>query len=110
MKKKLSIIMPSIIIFVITLWGRGDKNIIVGIYLLYPIIFIVQGYMYSYLIKQLLIGLVLSSIAFIVPINLWFNMGSCIDLLIIYNILAIVSFLIKNKTSILRKNTNIQNK
>ena len=110
MKKMLSIIMPSIIILAITLWGRGDKNIIVGIYLLYPIVFIVQGYMYSYLIKQLLVALILSSIAFIVPINVWFSMGSCIDLLIIYNILAIVSFLIKNKTSILRKNTNIQNK
>ena len=108
MKKVLSIILPSIIILVITLWGRVDKNILVGIYLLYPIIFIVQGYMYSDFIKQLLIGLVLSSIAFIVPINLWFNMGSCIDLLIIYNILAIVSFLIKNKISILFKNTNIQ--
>ena len=110
MKKVLSIILPSIIILAITLWGRVDKNILVGIYLLYPIVFIVQGYMYSDLIKQLLIALVLSSIAFIVPINLWFNMGSCIELLIIYNILAIVSFLIKNKTSILRKNTNIQNK
>ena len=110
MKKILSIIMPSIIILAITLWGRGDKNILECIYLLYPIVFIVQGYMYSYLIKQLLVALVLSSIAFIVPINLWFNMGSCIELLIIYNILAIVSFLIKNKTSILRKNTNIQNK
>ena len=110
MKKVLSIILPSIIILAITLWGRGDKNILECIYLLYPIVFIVQGSMYSDLIKQLLIALVLSSIAFIVPINLWFNMGSCIELLIIYNILAIVSFLIKNKTSILRKNTNIQNK
>ena len=108
MKKILSIILPSIIILAITLWGRVDKNILVGIYLLYPIVFIVQGYMYSYLIKQLLIGLVLSSIAFIVPINLWFSMGSCIYLIIIYNILAIVSFLIKNKIFILFKNTNIQ--
>jgi len=108
MKKILSIIMPSIIIFVITLWGRGDKNILECIYLLYPIVFIVQGAIYSDLIKQLLIGLVLSSIAFIVPINLWFNMGSCIELLIIYNILAIVSFLIKNKIYIFFKNTNIQ--
>ena len=66
MKKILSIILPSIIILAITLWGRVDKNILVGIYLLYPIIFIVQGAMYSDFIKQLLIALVLSSIAFIV--------------------------------------------
>jgi len=99
MKRILSIILPSNIILAITLWGRADKNILVGLFLLFPIIFIIQGIMYSDFKKELLIGFTLSSIAFIVPINLGFHMGSCIELLIIYNILGIVSFLVKKKIS-----------
>ncbi len=99
MKKILSIILPSIIILTITLWGRTEKNILVGLFLLFPIIFVIQGIMYSNLKKELLIGFTLSSIAFIVPINLLYNMGNCIDLLIIYNMLGIGSFLVKKKIS-----------
>ncbi len=53
--------------------------------------------MYSSLKKELIIGFTLSSVAFIVPINLWYHMGSCIEFLVIYNILGIISYLIKNK-------------
>ncbi|GAA0092812.1 hypothetical protein UT300009_28410 [Paraclostridium bifermentans] len=99
MKKILSIVLPSILILAITLWGRVDKNILVGLFLLFPIIFIIQGIMCSNLKNELIIGFLLSSIAFIIPINLWFNMGSCIELLITYNILGIISFLVKKKVS-----------
>lgn len=97
MKKILSIVLPSMIIIVITLWGRAEKNILVGLFLLFPIIFVIQGIMYSNFKKELIIGFVLSSIAFIVPTNLLYNMGNCIDLLIVYNMLGIGSFLVKNK-------------
>ncbi|MGO0861697.1 hypothetical protein ACTPEN_18825, partial [Clostridioides difficile] len=69
MKKILSIILPSMIILAITLWGRAEKNILVGLFLLFPIIFIIQGVMYSNSKNELLIGFTLSSITFIVPIN-----------------------------------------
>lgn len=97
MRKILSIMLPSILILAINLWGRADKNILVGLFLLFPIIFIIQGIIYSNLKNELTIGFLLSSIAFIIPINLWFNMGSCIELLITYNILGIISFLVKKK-------------
>lgn len=97
MKKILSIILPSMIILAITLWGRAEKNILVGLFLLFPIIFVIQGIMYSNFKNELIIGFILSSIAFIVPINLLYNMGNCIDLLIVYNMLGIGSFLVKNK-------------
>lgn len=97
MRKILSIILPSTIILTITMQGRAEKNILVGLFLLFPIIFIIQGIMYSDSKKELLIGFTLSSIAFIVPINLLYNMGNCIDLLIVYNMLGIGSFLVKNK-------------
>ena len=96
-KKILSIILHSIVILAIILWGVADKNILLGLYLLLPIIFITQGTIYSDNKNQLIIGFLLSSIAFIIPINLWFNMGNCIIFLIIYNILGVVSFLIKKK-------------
>ena len=95
-KKILSIILPSIVILAIILWGVADKNILLALYLLLPIIFIIQGTIYSDN-KNIIIGFLLSSIAFIIPINLWFNMGNCIIFLIIYNILGVVSFLIKKK-------------
>ncbi|MCC0647210.1 hypothetical protein [Clostridioides sp. ZZV15-6598] len=99
MKKILSIILPSMIILAITLWGRAEKNILVGLFLLFPIIFIIQGVMYSNSKNELLIGFTLSSITFIVPINLLYNTGNCIDLLIVYNMLGIGSFLVKKKIS-----------
>ncbi|HFL3205660.1 TPA: hypothetical protein ACG3JX_003887, partial [Clostridioides difficile] len=97
MKKILSIVLPSMIIIAITLWSRAEKNILVGLFLLFPIIFVIQGIMYSNFKNELIIGFILSSIAFIVPINLLYNMGNCIDLLIVYNMLGIGSFLVKNK-------------
>ena len=54
-------------------------------------------YMCSDLKKELLISLILLSITFLVPINLLFHMGSCIDLVIIYNTLSVISYLIKSK-------------
>ena len=97
MKKISSIVLPSIIILAIAFLCRADKYILVGLFLLFPIIFMIQGGIYSNFTKELIIGFVLSSIAFIVPINLWYHMGNCIDLLVIYNILGIISYFIKNR-------------
>lgn len=97
MKKILSIIVPSLIIFIITYLSRADKNILIGLFLLFPVIFVIQGAMYSNLKEELLVGLILSSISFIIPINLFYKMGSCIGFMIIYDLLGIVSYCIKNK-------------
>lgn len=97
MKKILSIIVPSLIIFIITFLSRDNKNILIGLFLLFPIIFVIQGAMYSNLKEELLVGLILSSISFIIPINLFYKMGSCIGFMIIYDLLGIASYFIKNK-------------
>ena len=91
MKKITSMFLPSIIILSFTFLSRNDKNILIGLFLLFPIIFIIQGIIYSDLKEQLPIGFLLSSLAFIIPINLLFHMGSCIELLVIYNILGIIN-------------------
>ena len=106
MKKIASIILPSIIIFTIAFLSRADKHILDGLYLWFPIIFIIQGRIYSGFTKELIIGFVLSSIAFIAPINLWCSMGSCIELLIIYNILGIISYLVKSRVIYRSKKSN----
>ena len=59
--------------------------------------YITLGIISSDIKKELLLSLLLLSITFLIPINLWFNMGNCIDLIIIYNILSIFSYLIKKK-------------
>ena len=97
MKKILKIIIPSILmILLIYIWREG-KDILNGLYIAYPLIYIILGIICSNIKKELLLRLVLLSNTFLIPINLWFNMGTCIDLVIIYNILSIFSYLIKKK-------------
>ena len=96
MKRIVKIIFPSLLmISLIILWQEG-KDILNGIYLVFPLMYIILGIIFN-LIKELLISLVLLSISFLIPINLMFNMGTCIDLVIIYNILSCISYLIKRK-------------
>lgn len=96
MKKIIKIIIPSILVFLLIYLGRNNKDLILtGIYILYPLIYVFTSLINAK--KDLIISLVLLSITFLIPINIWFNMGTCIDLVIIYNILACVSYLIKRK-------------
>lgn len=94
MKKTFKIIFPSIIMFLLIYLMRGGKDILSGIYFIFPIIYIVIG-LFSDNIKELLISLILTSLLFIIPINYYFKMGSCFDCMIIYNILSLVSYIIK---------------
>lgn len=94
MKKIIKIIFPSILmLFLIFLW-RDGKDILNGIYILFPIIYISNSLIYSH-IKELILSLILLAISFLIPINLWFHMGSCVGLLIFYSILSGISFFIK---------------
>ena len=95
MKRVIKIILPSILMLLLIYLMRNGKDIIVGIYLIFPIIYIMLGIMYQK--KQLLITQLLITISFLIPINLLFHMGSCIDIAFIYNILSIISYLLKNK-------------
>lgn len=94
MKKIIKIIFPSILmLFLIFLW-RDGKDILNGIYILFPIIYISNSLIYSR-IKELILSLILLAISFLIPINLWFHMGSCMGLVIFYSILSGISFFIK---------------
>jgi len=97
MKKIIKIISPSVLMLLLIILWRDGKDILNGLYVAFPIMYIIVGIVCSDLKKELLISLILLSITFLIPINLWFHMGSCIDLVIIYNALSVISYLIKSK-------------
>ena len=97
MKRIIKIISPSLLMIMLIFLWRDGKDILNGIYIAFPLMYIILGIISSDFKKELLISLILLSIAFLIPINLMFNMGSCIDLVIIYNILSCISYLIKRK-------------
>ena len=97
MKKIIKIISPSVLMLLLIILWRDGKDILNGLYVAFPIMYIILGIVCSDLKKELLISLILLSITFLIPINLWFHMGICIDLVIIYNALSVISYLIKSK-------------
>ena len=97
MKKIIKIISPSVLMLLLIILWRDGKDILNGFYVAFPIMYIILGIVCSDLKKELLISLILLSITFLIPINLWFHMGTCIDLVIIYNTLSVISYLIKSK-------------
>lgn len=97
MKKVLKIIVPSILMLMLIYLWRDFKDILIGIYIIFPLMYLILGLICSNLKDELLISLGLLSISFLIPINLWFHMGSCIDLVIIYNLISGISYFIKKK-------------
>ena len=96
MKKIIKIIIPCIIMFSLIYLWRDGKDILNGLIVAFPIMYILLGLISSDK-KELLICLIALSITFLIPINLWFHMGFCIDYVIIYCILSYISYLIKRK-------------
>ena len=45
--------------------------------------------------KEFFIKLVLTSVAFIIAINMWFHMGSCIELAFLYSFIAVITYIVK---------------
>ena len=97
MKRIIKIIVPSILMLLLIYLWRDGKDILNGIYIIFPLIYIILGLICSNFKNELLISLIILSISFLVPINLWFHMGNCIGLVIFYNILSGTSYLIKRK-------------
>jgi len=95
MKKLLALILPGLIILMF-IWIDSkfpeSKYILVGVYFLFPLLFVLQGYSASPSKGALVIGLLLSALAVLVPISLWYNIGNMMVPVIIYIILGIGSF------------------
>ena len=96
MKKIIKIIIPCIIMFLLIYLWRDGKDILNGLFVAFPIMYMILG-LISNNKEELLICIVALSITFLIPINLWFHMGTCIDYIIIYCVLSCISYLIKKK-------------
>ena len=95
MKRLFKIVIPAILMFLLVYALRGGKNILEGLYILFPMIYLCMGFMASRFVSELLIGMIVTSLAFIIPIHLWYHMGTCIELIFIYALLGCVGYLAK---------------
>ena len=99
MKKALlyaiKLILPAALICLLLFLLRGGKNVLEGIYIIFPAIFILQGIFCSD--RPLIFGaaLLLSEASFLVFVNILYRMGSCIDLAIIYATLCAIAYFLK---------------
>lgn len=100
MKKILSILLPSLLIFIFVLVDSMfplSKYILLGIYLFFPLVFIIQGIICSNSMKTMIVGLLLSSAMVMFTISIWYNMSSMIIPVIIYLLLGAISFFLANR-------------
>ena len=97
MKRLCKILSPAILMFCLICWMRGGKDILTGLYIVFPIMYIAIGAVCADFAKELLPCTLLTSAAFLIPVNLWFRMGSCMDLALLYIALSCTSHWLKTK-------------
>ncbi len=110
MKKIISLALPSLLILsliFIDLLNPYSKYILFGLFIVFPIAFIIQGVLCKASKNDLIVGLILSSMCIILPINIFYNMSSVLPFIIVYIIIGTLSFSLSNKVkvkSILKNN------
>lgn len=100
MKKALlysvKLVLPALFIGILLFALREGKNVLEGIYFIFPTVFILQGIFCSDNPLLLCASTLLSEAVFLIFINLLYNMGSCIDLAVLHILLCSVAYLIKS--------------
>ena len=92
MLRKITQILPHIFVFAFVILNREGKDILAGIFVLFPLLYIFLGARCNDLKTELIPSFIALTLTFLIPINLLYNMGNCLDLALIYNILGIISF------------------
>jgi len=95
MKRLLKIILPAVLMFVLVYTLRGGKNILEGLYILFPILYFCMGLMAVRFVSELLICMLLTSTTFLISINLWYHMGTCFECIFIYVLLGCLGYRMK---------------
>ena len=93
--KLMKISIPTLLMPVLIYFMRGGKAILEGLFLWFPLMYILIGVLCDDFLTELLIPMLLTSAAFLIPINLFFNMGSCVEWVALYIVLGGGSYLIK---------------
>lgn len=105
MKKILKIVVPSILMLISIYLMRDGKAILFGLFLLFPIMYVITGIICTDLKKELLFSLLLSSVTFLIPVNIYFDMGTtCIGWVLIYIALGCAVYFIKNSVKKMKNN------
>ena len=88
------ILLPPLLIGGLAVGLQGGKNILEGLYVLFPLIFFIQALLCPRL-SLLLLCDALNSVAFLLPIHLLYHMGSCVDLLLVYLFIGAIGYLLR---------------
>ncbi len=102
----LSTILPSVLTFLFIFIDSHfpySKWILIGIYILFPIMFIIQTIISFKSINNMLIGFLLLSLSIILPINQWYKMGSIMPAIIVYLVLSLITYLLIVVIDIIKK-------
>ena len=73
----------------------GGVDILAGLFIFFPLAYIGVGAVATDPWRELLPALICTSLAFLLPINLCFHMGSCIGYAVVYCVLAGLTYAIK---------------
>lgn len=100
MKMFFQVLFPALCIFIFT-WICSmfpySKILLLGIYILFPLAFIIQGVICARSNKQMILGFVFSSAAVLIPISYWFAVGSMVGTVMLYIILGLISSFISQR-------------
>ena len=91
------IVVPSLLILGLIYHLRYGMDLLAGLLIYFPILHIVMGIACKGFRAELIPAVLLANLAFLLPINLFFNMTSCIGYAVAYDLLSLVSFWIKSR-------------
>lgn len=94
-KRIFKVITPSIAMLALVYIMRDGKDILNGLFFIFPVLYIALGIICSSFVWELFICVFLTSLALIIPINLFFNMGTCIEWALFYIALGSASYFVK---------------
>ena len=95
--RALKILVPPALVLSLIFILRGGVDILAGLFIFFPIIYILMGILCSDWKFELVPFNILTACAFLIPVNICFNMGTCIEYALGYTLLSVISFLIKRK-------------
>lgn len=88
-KRALKTICPAVLMTLLIYLMRDGKDILEGLYFVFPAMYVLIGLIHSNTKIEFFLCLLLTTTAFLIPINVWFRVRTCIDLAAIYNVLAV---------------------
>ena len=100
------LIMP-LVVFLLVLYLKNFGDILTGVYILFPLCFIVQGVFLSKNIPHIVIAYIFASAIYLILTNMWYNVADSFGCVVVYWILGFIVYLIKSFVIRNRNNKNV---